>query len=308
MKYFIFLIILIGNFSFIATAQPDSLLVKKDTTRKDTASLFVNPERANDSVSLVSDTTFLTDSLLMITAADTVNNKTITKAIIKDETKTGDSKEFSGKEALFYYLIFLFLLFGLLRLAFAKYFNDLFRVFFRTTLKQKQMMEQLLQSPLPSVLMNVFFVLSAGLYVNFLLINFNLLLSANFWLQYLYCMLAIGLIYITKFLGLKIAGWLFNVYEATESYIFVVFIINKMLGILLLPFILLFAFSGGLIIETSIYISWVFIFLLLGYRVILSAGIARNEIKLRAFHFVLYILGFEIVPVLLIYKLLLLIF
>lgn len=308
MKYFISLIILIGNFSFIATAQPDSIFIKKDTTRKDTASLFVNPEPANDSVSQASDTSFLTDSLLMITAADSANNKTFTKAIVTDETKTGESKEFYGKEALFYYLIFLLLLFGLLRLAFAKYFNDLFRVFFRTTLKQKQMREQLLQSPLPSVLMNCFFVLSAGLYVNFLLLNFDLSLSANFWLQYLYCILAIGLIYLTKFIGLKIVGWLFNVYEATESYIFIVFIINKMLGILLLPFILLFAFSGGLIIETSIFISWVFIFLLFGYRVILSTGIARNEIKLRTFHFVLYVLGFEIVPVLLIYKLLLLIF
>jgi hypothetical protein len=121
-------------------------------------------------------------------------------------------------------------------------------------------------------------------------------------------MIAIGFIYIVKFLGLKIVGWLFNVYEATDSYIFIVFTINKMLGILLMPFLLLFAFSTNSIYDASIILSWVFIGLLLGYRVILSIGIGRNEIKLRTFHFVLYVLGFEIVPVLLIYKLLLRIF
>lgn len=307
MKYFISLIILISNVSFIATAQSDSIYVKKDTIRKDTIAQFVNTDIVKDSIPQFIDTTFIADSLLT-KAADTVITKSKAIAKITDEKKEGQAKEFYGKEFLFYYLIFLFLLFGSLRLAFSKYFNDLFRVFFRTTLKQKQMREQLLQSPLPSVLMNCFFVLSAGLYVNFLLIKFDLLLSDNFWLQYLYCMLAIGLIYITKFLGLKIVGWLFNVHDATESYIFIVFIINKILGILLLPFILLFAFSSDYIIDNSIIISWVFIILLFGYRIILSVGIARNEIKLKTFHFVLYLVGFELVPVLLIYKLLLRIF
>src|ERR1044071_7973428 len=81
--------------------------------------------------------------------------------------KDGEKKIFVGKEWLFYYLVLLLILFGLLRRAFGKYFYDLFRVFFKTTLKQRQMQEQLLQSSLPSVLMNAFFVITAGLYFYF---------------------------------------------------------------------------------------------------------------------------------------------
>jgi hypothetical protein len=195
----------------------------------------------------------------------------------------------------------------LFRGAFAKYFNDLFRVFFRTTLKQKQIREQLLQSALPSVLMNCFFVLSTGLYVNFLLFHFQLSIEENFWLQYVYCMSAVAFIYSVKFLGLKITGWLFNVSEAAEAYIFIVFIINKMLGIALLPFLVLLAFTSGSVYNTSLNLSWILAGLLFGYRFILSYKATRSEIKLNPYHFVLYIIGFEIVPLLLIYKLLLII-
>lgn len=306
MMYKYFFLIFFSSFSFFASAQTDSSIIKAETHRNDSIKPLNKPDLLIDSLLPITDSAKTHDSTLLIDA-DTLPSKELTQAIIKNEKKLGETKIFSGKESLFYFLVFLLMLFGFLRITFAKYFTDLFRVFFRTTLKQKQMREQLLQSPLPSVLLNCFFVLSTGLYINFLLIHFELSLSSNFWLQYIYCILAISFIYIIKFLGLKLTGWMFNVYEATESYIFIVFIINKILGIVLLPFLLLLAFSSETIIETSFFLSWLLIALLFGYRVILSTGIARNEIKLSGFYFTLYVLGFEIVPVLLIYKLLLLV-
>jgi hypothetical protein len=166
----------------------------------------------------------------------------------------------------------------------------------------------MLQSPLPSVLMNCFFVVTAGLYINFLLVHFQLSVTENFWLQYVYCMAALAFIYIIKFLGLKITGWLFSVNDTAESYTFIVFIINKMLGLMLLPFLILLAFTSDPIYSAVLSLSWVGVSLLLGYRFILTYGAARNEIKLNPFHFFLYIIAFEIVPLLLIYKLLLIIF
>jgi len=156
--------------------------------------------------------------------------------------------------------------------------------------------------------MNIFFVLSAGLYLNFILFYFQLSISDNFWLQYAYCTAALAVIYIVKFIGLKVTGWLFNVSNATDSYIFIVFIVNKVLGILLLPFLLVLAFSREPLYGSGIYLSWFGIGLLLIYRFILSYAAIRKEVKLNSFHFVLYILSFEVVPLLLIYKLLLLIF
>jgi hypothetical protein len=75
-----------------------------------------------------------------------------------------------------------------------------------------------------------------------------------------------------------------------------------------LPFLLLLAFTPEPINGSAIYLSWFGIGLLLIYRFILSYAAIRKEVKLNSFHFVLYILSFEVVPLLLIYKLLLLIF
>jgi hypothetical protein len=295
--------------------------VQTDTLQKDSLKPKPRPIRIKDSTGIVEPTIFVIDSLklkdslrktdsirLLQQVADSLQNRSVGKQMPVQILKDGNKKIFTGKEYLFYYLIFLFILFGLLRRAFAKYFYDLFRVFFKTTLKQRQTQEQLLQSSLASVLLNSFFVLSAGLYVNFLLQYFQLVISDNFWLQYLYCAGALAGIYLVKYIGLKITGWLFNVSNATDSYTFIVFIINKMLGIFLLPFLLLLAFANDPLYSSALVISWIGIGLLLIYRFILSYGALRKEVKLNSFHFILYILGFEVIPLLLIYKLLLLIF
>jgi len=290
-----------------AHAQSDSLSNKPDSLNQVSIQIIKDSVLVNDSLIILSDSILKRDSLnkhLNDSLATLVKKNNLPEK----ESHTGAVKLFSGKEDIFYFLVFLLLFFGFLRLAFAKYFYDMFRVFFRTTLKQKQVRELLLQSQLASVLMNFFFVLSTSFYINLLLLHFKLSLSDNFWIQYVYCASTLAFIYIVKFLGLRITGWLFNVNEAADSYTFIVFIICKMLGIMLLPFIVLLAFTTGSLYNNSLLLSWIAIGLLLGYRFILSYSATRNEIKLNPFHFIIYIVAFEIIPVLLIYKLLLVVF
>jgi hypothetical protein len=321
MKHLNLLLFFICLYPAVIFAQADSTNNQTDSLRKDSLKLKPHRIKNTDSTKVINKENFKIDSLhlkdslrvidslrLVQQTSDSLKRKSTEKQMPAQILKEGDKKVFSGKEYLFYYLVFLFILFGLLRRVFAKYFYDLFRVFFKTTLKQRQTQEQLLQSSLASVFMNSFFVLSAGLYVNFLLQYFHLVISDNFWLQYVYCIGALGIIYLVKFIGLKITGWLFNVSNTTDSYIFIVFIINKMLGIFLLPFLLLFAFANDPLYSSAMLISWIGLGLLLIYRFILSYSAVRKEVKLNSFHFILYILGFEVIPLLLIYKLLLIIF
>lgn len=219
-----------------------------------------------------------------------------------------DVKIFHGKEVMFYVIVALLLLFALFKLAFAKYFSDLFRVFFRTTMKQRQIREQLMQAPLASLVFNVFFVASVGLYIDFLLQYYDLRPVANFWLLYLYCAIGITVIYLVKFIGLKICGWLFNMKQAADSYIFIVFIINKVIGIFLVPFLVMLAFMDGVGYTIAMVLSWCGIGLLLLYRFILGFSTVRNEVRFNLFHFFLYFVAFEVAPLLLIYRLLLLLF
>ena len=217
-----------------------------------------------------------------------------------------DKKEFHGKELLFYSLIGLLLFFAFIRMSFPKYLLDLFRVAFRTTIKQRQISEQLIQAPLPSLLFNFFFFFSAGLYITFVLQHYHLAANYNFWLLYLYCFVALAVIYLIKFLSLKFFGWLFNITATADGYIFIVFMINKIIGIYILPFLVLLAFTDNNIYEGAFIFSYIGVFSLLAYRFILSYGLVQSQIRLNPFHFFLYLCAFEIVPLLLIYKALLL--
>ncbi|HVK96203.1 MAG TPA: DUF4271 domain-containing protein, partial [Flavisolibacter sp.] len=122
-----------------------------------------------------------------------------------------------SKEAIFYSIIGLLIFFAVIKNAFRRYFEDLWKVFLRTSMRQKQLKEQLLQSPLPSLLFNIFFFFSGGLFLALMLQHFRLV-KYNFWLLTLYSIVGLAAIYATKYLFLKISGWLFQAYEAANTY------------------------------------------------------------------------------------------
>jgi hypothetical protein len=213
-------------------------------------------------------------------------------------------KKWEGKEAIFYLMIALLIYFALIKNGFSRYMNDLFKTYFRTAVNQKQAKDQLLQSPLPSLLLNVFFLLSIGMFLALLLQYFKLGLDFNFWWLYFYCALGLISIYGIKFISLKFFGWIFQVSESTDAYIFIVFATNKIIGIVLLPFLVMLAFTYGLINQAVMSLSIMVVFALLIYRFFLSYISIRTQIRISFLHFLLYLLAFEIIPLLLINKLL----
>lgn len=211
----------------------------------------------------------------------------------------------NSDDGLFYLLVGIVLYFALIRVFFTKYLDYIISLFFRGSLRQQQIREQLLQTPLPSLLLNILFVLSAGLYVCFLLQYYHFAPGVNFWLLYLYSAAFVAIIYLGKFFILKTTGWIFNISNATDTYIFIVYMANKMLGILLLPLLIVMAFSNYTTHEITITISYCMLSIIMLYRVIASYPAIRNEIKVSILYFFLYLCAFEIAPLLLIYKVLL---
>ncbi len=211
----------------------------------------------------------------------------------------------NSKDSLFYLLVAILFYFALIRIFFEKYFNNLMTLFFRVSLRQQQIREQVLQTPLPSLLLNILFIISGGLFACYLLHYSRLGAGVPFWILYLNCMLLLGTIYFVKFLILKFIGWVFSISRATDIYIFIVFLVNKMLGIFLLPLLIVNTFSGPQLREVFITISLAMIFVLWSYRILASFRPVHNEIKLTPFYFFLYLCAFEIAPLLLIYKVLL---
>lgn len=214
-------------------------------------------------------------------------------------------RQWTGKEAIFYALIALLIFFAIIRNGFGRYIDDLFKTFFRTTIRQRQIKEQLLQSPLPSLLLNVFFVLSVSLFAALALQHFALGIHYPFWLLYGYCLGALALIYLGKFLVMKFIGWLMGSMEAADTYIFVIFSANKIMGIALLPVLLLLGFNQGFTSQVAITLGLVIVIGLFAYRFFLSFVSIQRQVSISFFHFALYLAAFEVVPLLLINKLLL---
>ncbi len=262
----------------------------------------------NDSKIIKIDSLQLSDSITtaktQITFLDTLlkKNKYLNTATtpvslaVKQKTKP-------GKEFLFYLLGIVILLLALFKVFYTRYFNNIFRVFFNTSLRQNQLKDLLLQARLPSLIFNIFFLISAGLYTWLVLDHYHMLKQSNNYILIILSILFVTIIYLGKFLSLKIIGWISGMNSAIDQYIFVIFLINKITGILLIPFIILLAFAPANWLTFVIISSFFVTGILFLQRYLRTYGLLQNQLNIKFFHFLLYIIGMEFLPILLIYKL-----
>ena len=212
-----------------------------------------------------------------------------------------EKKIINAKDYLFYLLLSLLLCFGLFRLFNDKYYVNIMRVFFNSTLRQNQLVDQLLQVKLPSLFLNLFFSAVAGIYV--FLITSNLASQQNKeWKLLPYCILWVLSIYSIKYFTIKFFGWLTKLQAEADNYIFIVFLLNKILGIFLLPVVFLMAFADNSFAEVTMLFSFFMIGLIFLLRYIRTYDLLKYKLKFSTFHFLAYILGVEILPIFLIYK------
>ena len=213
-------------------------------------------------------------------------------------------RQWQGKEGFFYSIVALLLFFALAKNNFSRYLDDLFKVFFRTTLKQRQTRDQLMAAPLPSLLFNILYALSAALFITLLFKHFHLGDQYSFWVLFAFSVSALVVIYSIKFVALKLFGWILGISEATNTYIFLVFSTNKIIGILLLPFVVGMAFMDKTFYDVVFSLSICVLGAVFIYRFFLSFVLVKKQMVINLFHFLLYIIAFEIIPLLLINKLL----
>ncbi|HMC98856.1 MAG TPA: hypothetical protein VKH37_01840, partial [Ferruginibacter sp.] len=99
-------------------------------------------------------------SIAAVVGDNSLLNSKGTPAALAVEHRHSDNKDW-----MFYVLVGMLLLLAIFRFFFARYFGNLFRVFFNTSLRQSQLTDQLLQAKLPSLFFNIFFIISGGLYI-----------------------------------------------------------------------------------------------------------------------------------------------
>lgn len=207
-----------------------------------------------------------------------------------------------GKEFLFYSICIIVLILGIFKTTYSSYFKNLFRVYFNTSLRQTQLADQLLQAKLPSSILNIFFTLTAGMYIWLLFNNYHppRLISHKMLLPF--CIMSVAVIYLIKFSVLKFMGWISNIKATVDNYIFAIFMVNKITGIFLVPIIIMLAFLPPEWFTAVADISFMMLGLFFLSRYIKSYGAVEKKLILAPFHFIVYIIGAEIIPLLIIYK------
>ena len=194
------------------------------------------------------------------------------------------------------------LLFGFFKVFYATYFNNIFRVFFNTSLRQNQLTDLLLQAKLPSLIFNLFFILTGGLYLWLLLNYYHFISEENNKKALAFCVFAIAFIYVIKFCVLKFVGWLTGTIESVDTYIFVIFLVNKITGIILIPFVILLAFAEPEWYDSITIFSFLVVGILFLLRFMRSYGLLQHQLNISRMHFMLYIISIEILPLLVVFK------
>ncbi|HMJ47910.1 MAG TPA: DUF4271 domain-containing protein [Ferruginibacter sp.] len=260
---------------------------------------------------IISDTLYNTntgtDSTSLKMAADSNHVPVLNPPHKKDTIKKSDllpgqPKKRGNDDIIFYLLAALLLMLGIIRTAYSRYFINMFRVFFNSSLRQSQLTDQLVQDKFPSLFLNALFVFTGGFYFYFVMQRQGLIakeINPGF---IGLAMAIIVIMYSTKFFTLKFIGWVTGYQKEADSYIFIIFLINKIIGICLLPVIIILAYSDKQLVNVFTIISFIIIGLMLLMRFFRSYGLLQHRLRVSRFHFLLYIFSLELLPLLLIYK------
>lgn len=214
-------------------------------------------------------------------------------------------RDFSDKNIEFLIAVFFIGFIGVFRNLNPLYFRNLFKVFRSSTSTKRQFKEQLQQDHPANLALNIFFCLSAATYI-YLVLNYlgSLKQFESYPKGYVLGALFLALvsIYLLRVLSLKIAGWLFDIEELMDNFAFQILFLNKILGLILVPFSLVLAFGQGDWVQVTLFLSFVLVFLFFFYRYARSIVNFSHFLKISKFHFFMYLCASEILPVAILIK------
>lgn len=185
------------------------------------------------------------------------------------------------------------------------YLNHLITAFKNPNLTQRQLKEMIQQNSLVNSIFNLLALLSFGFYAFVLLKQTNFKLNNN-WSD---TQLLIGIIlafiigYTLRVLFQKLIGYIFEITDEMNIYVFQLLLTAKILGIILIPFTIFLYFGEGDYLNTILYLSIFLILVSLSLKYLRSGFLFKAFIGFSKFHFILYLCASEILPFLILLKL-----
>ena len=201
-------------------------------------------------------------------------------------------------------LITLVIGFTYIKYHYDKIFKQLLNAFLSTNASNQIIREENVMVQRASIILSIIFYLAGGLFL-YQLAEYNkwdLMGIQHEFSRFLLFALFLAFVSPLKMIVLKILGFIFESDKLSSSYSFNIFLINNILGLLLIPIIAVFAYLPFNTGSSILYIGVTLISLAFIYRLIKGYSIWQSIGHLPALYFILYLCTLEIAPILVLLK------
>ncbi len=222
---------------------------------------------------------------------------------LKPKHSGGQILEHKSEDWLIGVLLFALALIAYLRVSYYRRFNQLITASFDFQLSNQLVREESILTQRVSLFLTFIFWVSIAMFVSQLLAYFHIspVGYSNFTLFGL-TLLFLGTIYFIKVFSLRLVGNIFQIEKESETYIFNVFLYNKLSGLLFLPLVILVRFLPNTYSWPLFVLGFGILILVFAARIARGVfiGIAKKGVSF--IHIVLYFCTLEILPLLLMAK------
>lgn len=277
---------LVGLFVCVsALAQTDTSAIVPDTMQQET--YLLNPDSFNKVVSAANYTSpfFTTEG----------------KTVVSDVQQYLTPK---SNAYVFVVLVVLLLILTYVKTAFSNDLEDMLQSFINRNMAQQVFRLQPNELTFSSLLLHVNFILVVSLYLRFFLVRYYHVSTLESFSSILFLIFLFTFFYLTKLIALKLIGYVFELNEVCDEYIFNFTTVCKTLGLTLIPALFIFytapekffnfVFISSLILVAAFAVSFIWRGLSTAYKLLYRS----------VYHFFIYVCVVEVSLIFLLFKLL----
>ena len=201
--------------------------------------------------------------------------------------------------------VIILLILTILVTLFRSHLGRSYRAFLNDNLLSQLQRERATVGGLPYYLFYLFFMLGGGLFIFLVVREYGLIPNKN---HQTYLLLCVGLVagfFLFKHLLLGIISYIFPVSKEVSLYNMTIIVFSIMVGLLLVPANLLLSFGSDVISQGTIYSALAGVLFIYAFQTLRAIFIANKFLLFHKFHFLLYICTVEVVPIVILARLLL---
>ncbi len=201
-------------------------------------------------------------------------------------------------------LLFAFILMAIVRFSFSKFLFRVLDSIINYQTSSNLFLEKNMRNLRGSMFLNLLFYVNFSLFiVQYLVYILSLNQDHNNIAFFLYCFVGLVSLYHIKFLFIRFIGYVFNGIKESKEYLFTISIYNKNLGVILLPITFSVPYiaqhAAPLLLQAGLTLTLIFYV----FRLFRGVKILFRQ-HVPIFYLILYLCALEILPLLMIYKLL----